>query len=76
MSTNIQVRNVPDEIHRALKVRAVLEGKSMSELVLEQLRATVALPSEQELRQRLAGAEPFHMKESSAVLIRSERDAA
>jgi plasmid stability protein len=76
MSTNLQIRNVPDELHRALKVRAALEGKSMSELLIEQLRATLALPSERELRERLAGAEPFAMHESSAALIRRERDAA
>jgi plasmid stability protein len=76
MPTNLQIRNVPDELHRALKVRAAIEGKSMSELLIEQLRATLALPSERELRQQLAGAEPFVMKESSAVLIRRERDAA
>lgn len=76
MATNLQIRNVPDELHRALKVRAALEGKSMSELLLEQLRATLALPSEQELRRRLSDAEPFDMGESSAALIRGERDAA
>ncbi len=76
MATNLQIRNVPDDLHRTLKVRAALEGKSMSELLLEQLRAMLALPSEQELRQRLSSAEPFAMDQSSAALIRSERDAA
>lgn len=76
MPANLQIRNVPDELHRALKMRAAREGKSMSELVLDQLRATLALPSENELRKRLAEAEPFAMNESSAVLIRGERDAA
>jgi len=76
MPTNIQIRNVPDEIHKALKVRAALAGKSMSEMILEQLRTTLALPSEHELRERLRRAEPFDMSESSAALIRSERDAA
>lgn len=76
MSSNLQIRNLPRELHRALKVRAALEGKSMSELVVEQLRAMLALPSERELRERLGAAEPFAMKESSAALIRKERDAA
>jgi len=72
----IQIRNVPEKIHRALKARAALAGKSMSELVLEELQAMLALPSEQELRERLEQAEPFAMKKSSAGLIRRERDAA
>ncbi|NGX15825.1 hypothetical protein [Wenzhouxiangella sp. XN24] len=76
MSSMIQIRNVPVEIHRALKARAALAGKSMSELILEELQAMLALPSEQELRERLEQAEPFAMKKSSAALIRRERDAA
>jgi plasmid stability protein len=72
----IQIRNVPVEIHRALKARAALAGKSMSELILEELRAMLSLPSEQELREGLDQAEPFAMKKSSAGLIRRERDAA
>lgn len=76
MSSMIQIRNVPVEIHRALKARAALAGKSMSELILEELQAMLALPSEQELRERLEQAEPFAMKKSSAGLIRRERDAA
>lgn len=76
MSHMIQIRNVPTPLHRALKARAAIEGKSMSELLLEQIDSWLALPSEQELRVRLANAEPFGMTESSAELIRRERDAA
>ncbi len=74
--SNLQIRNVPQDLHRALKARAALEGKSMSELLLNQLRRMLVLPSEQELRQRLEGAAPFAMMESSATHIRKERDAA
>ena len=76
MSSMIQIRNVPAEVHRALKARAALAGKSMSEMILEELRAMLALPSEWELRERLDQAEPFAMKKSSTGLIRRERDAA
>ncbi|MCA1779205.1 MAG: hypothetical protein LC637_07460 [Xanthomonadaceae bacterium] len=76
MSSMIQIRNVPVGAHRALKARAALAGKSMSELILEELQAMLALPSEQELREQLEQAEPFAMKKSSAGLIRRERDAA
>ena len=64
MSSMIQIRNVPVEAHRALKARAALAGKSMSELILEELQAMLALPSEQELRERLEQAEPFAMKKN------------
>jgi antitoxin FitA len=76
MSSMIQIRNVPVQVHRALKARAALAGKSMSELILEELEAMLALPSEKELREQLGQAEPFAMKKSSALLIRRERDAA
>ena len=76
MNHMIQIRNVPTELHRALKIRAASEGKSMSELLLEQMTVWLELPSELELRQRLRDAEPFSMTESSAQLVRKERDAA
>lgn len=76
MGHMIQIRNVPTALHRALKGRAAMEGKSMSELLLEQMEAWLALPSERELRERLQQAEPFDMTESSAALMRKERDAA
>jgi len=76
MSHMIQIRNVPSELHRALKARAALEGTSMSELVLNLMQGWLELPSEQELRERLHQAEPFEMTESSAELIREERDIA
>lgn len=76
MSKMIQVRNVPASLHRALKVRAAMAGKSMSDLILEELESLLALPSDEELRAQLASAEPFDMAESSAEIVRKERDAA
>ncbi|MDN5873754.1 MAG: hypothetical protein L0H29_05160, partial [Sinobacteraceae bacterium] len=62
MSVMIQIRNVPDDTHRVLKARAALAGKSLSDLILEELADMAALPSENELRARLQSAEPFAMK--------------
>ena len=76
MSAMIQIRNVPDRVHRALKARAALAGKSLSELILAELVAMAAVPSEAELKARLSEAEPFAMKKSSADIVRRERDAA
>lgn len=76
MTTMIQVRNVPDRVHRTLKARAALAGKSLSDLVREDLIAMAALPSRAELKARLAAAEPFAMKKTSAAIVRRERDAA
>jgi plasmid stability protein len=76
MSAMIQVRNVPDEVHRTLKARAALAGKSLSELVLEELTAMTAVPSEAELKKQLEKAKPFKMTQSSATIVRHERDVA
>jgi len=76
MSVMIQIRNVPSQVHRVLKARSALSGKSLSDLILEQLVAMAALPSPEELQESLRHAEPFAMRRSSAALIRKERDAA
>ncbi len=76
MTKMIQVRNVPDSIHRALKAKAALAGKSLSDWILEELEALAAMPSEEELLERLRETEPFVMKRSSAKTIRKDRDAA
>ena len=76
MTVMIQIRNVPDKVHRVLKARSALAGKSLSELILTELVAMAAVPSEAELKARLDAAEPFAMKTSSAGIVRRERDAA
>jgi antitoxin FitA len=76
MSVMIQIRNVPDDVHRILKARSALCGKSLSDLILDELEAMAALPSAKELQQRLRQAEGFAMTASSAELIRRERDTA
>lgn len=37
MSKMIQIRNVPDEVHRALKIRAAAEGISLSDYIKRDL---------------------------------------
>lgn len=76
MAVMIQIRNVPERVHRVLKARSALLGKSLSDVILEELQAIAALPSPEELQQRLREVEGFDMKRSSAALIRKERDAA
>lgn len=76
MSKMIQVRNVPEPIHRALKAKAALAGESLSDWILEELEALAALPTEEELRARLREAEPFAMEHPSARILRKDRDAA
>lgn len=76
MSVMIQIRNVPESVHRTLKARSALVGKSLSDLIRDEIVAMAALPSAAEIKQRLSEAEPFKMRQSSAAAIRKERDAA
>ncbi len=49
----IQVKNVPDELHDRLRARARLEGRNLSDYVLEVLRRDLMVPSTQEWLERL-----------------------
>ena len=55
MPTMIQIRNVPDALHRRLKSRAALAGMSLSDYLLDEIRQVAARPALDELRERLEG---------------------
>lgn len=74
MSTMIQIRNVPDEIHRQIKARAALSGMSMSEFILRELNKSLDRPTRSELLQRVAALPSLALDPSPAALIREERD--
>ncbi len=76
MSQNLQVRNLSDETHRALKVRAAREGRSLSDLVREELDRMAARPSRRELLQRIAARGQPRLSEPLADAVRRMRDRA
>lgn len=72
----IQVRNVPEELHRKLKMRAAREGITLSDLALNELRRAVSAPSPQELSERFSARdERPYRGETAAQSSRAERDA-
>ena len=75
MSRMIQVRNVPDTIHRTLKARAAMAGMSLSDFLLSELRQLAERPTIGELRERLHRRESVRLKVSAARSVREERDA-
>ena len=75
MSVMIQIRNVPDELHRKLKARAALEGKSLTDYLLQQVTEIAARPSVAEWQARLATREPVDLGDETVAFLRSERDA-
>jgi len=75
MSKMIQIRNVPDSMHRILKARAASEGMSLSDYLLSELKEIADRPTLAEMRRRLEKREPMAASVSAAELIREERDA-
>jgi plasmid stability protein len=75
MSKMIQMRNVPDELHRTLKARAALEGRSLSDYLVAAISVLAERPSPAELRRRLAGRARVRPSRAPADLVREERDA-
>lgn len=71
----LQIRNVPDEVHRRLKARAAMEGTSLSEYALTELRRTLERPTRRELIQRVRERQAAADGEPAVAAVRAERDA-
>lgn len=71
----IQLRNVPDELHRKLKVRAATNGQTLSDYLIAEVRAISERPTAAEIRYRLQERAPAKVRESAARAVRAERDA-
>ena len=75
MAKIIQVRNVPDALHRQLKARAAMAGMSLSGYLLAELKEIAARPTLAEMRARLSRRSPVGEDLDTARLVREERDA-
>ena len=69
----IQIRNVPDDLHRALKVRAAREGRTLSDLILSDLPRLADKPSPEDVMTRIRSRSPVGGRPASE-LIAAERD--
>jgi plasmid stability protein len=74
MNKMIQLRNVPDSLHRKLKSRAAMAGMSLSDYLIAEIRKAAERPTMEELRERLSRLEPVDPEESPAEAVRAERD--
>lgn len=73
MAATIQVRNVPEEVHRKLKARAAQAGMSLSAYVLAELQSGFEQPTIDELIQRLRTRERVSVRPRPADMIRELR---
>ncbi|WP_239024993.1 FitA-like ribbon-helix-helix domain-containing protein [Rhodoligotrophos defluvii] len=74
MSVMIQIRNVPEALHRKLKARAALAGMSLSDFLLSEIREIAARPTLDELRARLEQRSRVRLSLSPAEAVREERE--
>ena len=74
MSKMLQIRNLPDEVHRRLKSRAALAGMSMSDFVLREIERMLSRPTRDEVFARIAELPPIDLDPPSAEILREERE--
>jgi len=74
MPTMIQLRHVPDDLHRKLKASAAMEGMSLSDYIIREVRQLAEKPTMSEMMERLARRKPVHLKTSPVEILRELRD--
>ncbi len=75
MTKMIQIRNVPDELHRTLKVRAAKAGMTLSDYLLSEIEQIAEKPTLHEWLEKVSRDEPVEVEEPPEVIIRRMRDA-
>ena len=73
MAKMIQIRHVPDDVHRKLRARAALAGMSLSEYLLAEARRSLERPTRAEIIDRIARRHPVNPRVPAAEILRGER---
>ena len=73
MSKMIQIRNVPDDVHKKLKLRAAEQGMTLSDYLKQELLHIAQLPTVEEVLERARHREPVHLDEPIEDVIREMR---
>ena len=72
---SLQIRNVPDDVHRELRARAAAAGMSLSEYALAELVESTRRPTIDEIAARVRALPPVHVGDAAVRIIREHRDA-
>jgi hypothetical protein len=75
MTKMIQIRNVPDDLHRKLKVRAAQMGMTLSGYLLSEIESVAKKPTMKEWLEKVGSREPVEVDEPPEEVIRRMRDA-
>lgn len=74
MSRSIQIRNVPDDVHRTLRARAAAAGLSLSDYLLEDITRLAERPPVADVIRRAASRSGGAEAELIVEAVRSGRD--
>lgn len=74
MGVMLQIKDVPDDVHRILKARSALAGVSLTEYARQTLEQAARRPSREELATELGAIEPVTTGESAAQALAHVRD--
>jgi plasmid stability protein len=75
MPKMIQIRHVPDAVHRKLKARAATKGMSLSDYLMLEISELAKLPTMEDWLDEIATREPVELREPSAITIRKMRES-
>ncbi len=75
MAVMVQIRHVPDDIHRKLKIRAAERGMALSEFLLREVTEVANRPTLEEVVERMRCRPKTSARIDSAALVRAEREA-
>jgi plasmid stability protein len=75
MGVLVQIRDLPDSVHRTLKARAAASGTSLSEYLRSLLAREAARPTPEELAARVAARGRVERAEPSEQAVRRLRDS-
>ncbi|MDE3154874.1 MAG: hypothetical protein KGN76_07205 [Acidobacteriota bacterium] len=76
MSKMVQIRHVPDALHRTLKARAADSGQTLSDYLRAELERLAARPTREEMLVRLHSRKHVTLKTPAAAVVREERESA
>jgi plasmid stability protein len=74
MTKMMQLRNVPEDLHRRLKARAAMMGMSLSDYLLGEIKRSAERPTIEELQARLQQRRPVSPREPAVDAVRAERE--
>ena len=75
MNKHVQIRSLPESTHRKLKMKAAERGLSISDFLRRLIDEELEKPSWDEIRERVRKLPPIELAETSASIIRRERDS-